>query len=142
MYIELINRYGGIFKTHIFGQPTIITISVETTQFVFQNEGQLFKIAYPDAFVSFIGENNIVEIHGPMHLTLRELGLNLMGFEKIKANLVQDMEKQVIKRVDTWEESNIIQLKEEATKKNYIYLHIYILNNSEVDGFANNYKVC
>lgn len=118
------NRYGDVLKTHIFGQPTIITTSVEKNQFVFQNEGRLFKSAYPDAFVSILGENNIVEIHGSMHLILRKLGLSLVGIENLKANLLQDVEKQVIESLDTWEEGNIIQLKDETAKVNYIYLHI------------------
>eukprot|EP00253_Pinus_taeda_P036186 PITA_36186 len=111
-----ISRYGDVFKTHIFGQPTIIMASVEANQFVFQNEGRLFKSAYPEAFVSILGENNIVEIHGPMHLKLRKLGLSLVGTPNLKATLLQAVEKQVVESLDTWEEGNIIQVKEETTK--------------------------
>lgn len=111
-----ISRYGDVFKTHIFGQPTIITSGVETNQFVFQNEGRLFKCAYPDSLVSILGKKTLLEIHGPMHLKLRRLILSLVGIENLKANLLQDVEKQVIESLDTWEEGNIIQLKDETEK--------------------------
>ena len=88
----------------------------------------MFKSAYPDAFVSILGEKNIIEIHGPMHLKLWRLGLSLGGIENLKANLLQDVEKQVIERLDTWEEGNIIQLKDEAAKVNCIICMIFVFS--------------
>lgn len=111
-----LSRYGDVFKTQIFGQPTIITASVETNQFVFQNEGRLFKSAYPEAFVGILGKNNIIEIHGPMHQKLRKLGLGLVGMDNVKANLLQEVDREVIESLDRWQAGDIIQLKDKAAK--------------------------
>eukprot|EP01018_Ginkgo_biloba_P038914 Gb_18384 [translate_table: standard] len=114
-----ISRYGDIFKTHIHGQPTIITASAETNQFVFQNEGRLFKCSYPDAFMNIVGEKSIMATHGPMHKKLRQLSLSLVGFESLKAKMLEEMEAQVLLNLNTWEEGSVIQMKDEAASMTF-----------------------
>ena len=56
-----------------------------------------------------------------------------MGIENLKANLLQDVEKQVIEILDTWEEGNIIQLKDEAAKVNYFICDYW---NGDLDHYT------
>ncbi|GLJ49734.1 hypothetical protein SUGI_1055500 [Cryptomeria japonica] len=111
-----ISRYGKVFKTNLFGRPTIISTSAEANQFIFQNEGRLFKCAYPAAFVNIVGKNNIVQVHGPMHKKLRQLSLTLIGHKNLESNLVEQVEMQVLQTLHTWKDGSIIQLKDEVSK--------------------------
>ncbi len=36
------NRYGDLFKTHIFGRPTIVMIGTSANRFLFAKENQYF----------------------------------------------------------------------------------------------------
>lgn len=116
------SRYGDIFKTNIFGKPTIITASAEINQFVFQNEGRLFKCSYPAGFVNIVGKYNILQTHGAMHKTLRQLSLKLVGYESIKDRLLPDVERQVIRELSRWEDGSVINLKDEAANITFIML--------------------
>lgn len=119
---ERMSRYGHVFKTNIFGQPTIITTTAESNQFVFQNEGRLFKCAYPAGFVNIVGKYNILQTHGSMHKTLRQLSLNLVGFENLKDRLLPDVETQVMRNLSRWEDGSVINLKDEAANMTFIML--------------------
>lgn len=71
----------------------------------------MFKCAYPAGFVNIVGKYNILQTHGSMHKTLRQLSLNLVGFENLKDRLFPDVETQVIRNLSKWEEGSVINLK-------------------------------
>lgn len=37
-------RYGSIFKTHLFGRPTVMMLGAEANRFLFANENQYFSL--------------------------------------------------------------------------------------------------
>lgn len=141
---ERISRYGDVFKTHVFGKPTIMTTSVEANQFVLLNEGRLFECAYPKSFVSILGKNNILASHGPMHLKLRKLAMSLMGTQNVTATLLQAVEKQVIESLDTWKEGNTIQMNEQTGKITFNVLMKQLLGldsgSAEAQKLLNSYS--
>ncbi|MFM8306141.1 MAG: cytochrome P450, partial [Microcystis aeruginosa] len=41
------NKYGQLFRTHIFGSPTIILSGTEANRFLLSNENKYFAATWP-----------------------------------------------------------------------------------------------
>jgi len=50
------NLYGQLFKSHIFGQPTIFLMGAEALQFIFSRESQHFVVKLPGTFEHYLEE--------------------------------------------------------------------------------------
>ncbi|MFM6136937.1 MAG: hypothetical protein ACKPCP_22780, partial [Sphaerospermopsis kisseleviana] len=48
-------KYGNIFKTNIFGSPTIMMIGADANRFVFSGENQNFIIQWPKTVSELLG---------------------------------------------------------------------------------------
>ncbi|KAK6920806.1 Cytochrome P450 [Dillenia turbinata] len=58
----------GLYKTHLFGSPSIIACAPDITKFVYQNEG-IFMSKWPN--VEIMGEYTIISQYGKAHKRLR-----------------------------------------------------------------------
>ena len=65
-------QYGNIFKTHLFGFPTIVLIGAGAARFLFANEGQKFEMINTPSFERLLGINSIGVVTGAAHQTLRK----------------------------------------------------------------------
>jgi len=66
-------RYGQIFKTHLFGRPTIIMIGPEAIRFLLTNENQYFSISWPYSTQVLLGPASIPMQTGGEHQQRRKL---------------------------------------------------------------------
>ncbi|AHJ31571.1 cytochrome P450 [Nodularia spumigena CS-584] len=66
-------QYGPIFKTHLFGQPTIMMIGAEANRFLFSNENQNFTISWPDSTKTLLGPASLALQTGGTHQKRRKL---------------------------------------------------------------------
>ncbi len=56
-------KYGSIFKTRIFGNPTIVMIGSEANYFLFTNDNKYFSNQWPDSTRTLLGPSwNILNI--------------------------------------------------------------------------------
>lgn len=65
-------QYGTIFKTHLFGRPTIVFIGADATRFLFTNESQRFEMTNTPSFEVLLGANSIGVKTGTAHQILRK----------------------------------------------------------------------
>jgi retinoid hydroxylase len=65
-------QYGNIFKTHLFGFPTIVLIGADAARFLFSNEGDKFEMTNTPSFERLLGINSIGVKTGAAHQTLRK----------------------------------------------------------------------
>jgi retinoid hydroxylase len=65
-------RYGNIFKTHLFGFPTVVFIGADTARFLFANEGTKFEMTNTFNFERLLGINSIGVKTGAAHQTMRK----------------------------------------------------------------------
>jgi cytochrome P450 len=66
-------KYGNIFKTHIFGSPTIMMIGAEANRFIFSGENQNFTIKWPKTVSVLLGPASLATQTGNIHQTRRKL---------------------------------------------------------------------
>ena len=66
-------RYGSIFKTHLFGRPTIYMIGAEANRFLFANENQYFSISWTYSTRVLLGPTSLAVQTGGEHQQRRKL---------------------------------------------------------------------
>jgi cytochrome P450 len=66
-------RYGPIFKTHLFGRPTVVLIGAEANRFLFTNENQYFSVGWPGSTKILFGASSLVSQTGDEHQKRRKL---------------------------------------------------------------------
>ncbi|KAL1197011.1 3beta,22alpha-dihydroxysteroid 3-dehydrogenase [Cardamine amara subsp. amara] len=64
---ERVARYGPVFMTHLFGEPTVFSADPETNRFVLQNEGKLFECSYPASICNLLGKHSLLLMKGSLH---------------------------------------------------------------------------
>lgn len=66
-------QYGPIFKTSIFGQPTIFVCGQEANLFVLSNENQYFVVSWPPSTKALLGPLSLSLQTGADHQNRRKL---------------------------------------------------------------------
>jgi cytochrome P450 len=66
-------QYGSIFKTKLFGSPTIVLTGADANRFLFSQENKNFTIAWPRSVEVLLGENSLALQTGNIHQQRRKL---------------------------------------------------------------------
>ncbi|TAE58413.1 MAG: cytochrome P450 [Nostocales cyanobacterium] len=66
-------KYGNVFKTNIFGSPTIMMIGADANRFIFSGENQNFVIKWPESVAVLLGSASLATQTGSIHQTRRKL---------------------------------------------------------------------
>ncbi|CAN0879658.1 Cytochrome P450 85A1 [Linum grandiflorum] len=90
------SRYGEVFKTHILGAPTIISMEPELNRYILHNEPKGLVPGYPKAMVDILGRTNIANVHGATHKHIRGSILSLIGPNAVRENLFPSVLKHMI----------------------------------------------
>lgn len=119
---ERVARYGSVFMTHLFGEPTVFSADPETNRFVLQNEGKLFECSYPASICNLLGKHSLLLMKGSLHKRMHSLTMSFANSSIIKDHLMLDIDRLVRFNLDSW--SSRVLLMEEAKKvtKNIILL--------------------
>ncbi|KAL5998261.1 hypothetical protein ACLOJK_009199 [Asimina triloba] len=110
------SRYGNVFKSHVFGSPTIISCDQELNSFILQNEERLFECSYPKAIHGVLGKLSMLVVVGDAHKKLRSIALGLTNMWKWKLEYLHDIEEQAISTLESWKNRETIVFCEEARK--------------------------
>ncbi|KAI5073419.1 hypothetical protein GOP47_0011432 [Adiantum capillus-veneris] len=141
-----IQRYGVLFKSHLFGEAIIISTDAKVNQFILQKEGTLFKSSYPRSILNIIGKQNTTEIHGQTHKAVRNAVLNVVGTRIRSDKTFSFISAQILKKMETWG-GRIIHLQEEATRLSFNLVINQLLSLSttehaaEVDYLFQNFEI-
>ncbi|MEG4578147.1 cytochrome P450 [Microcoleus sp. MON1_C5] len=66
-------QYGNIFKTSIFGQPTVFVCGQEANLFVLSNENRYFVVSWPPSTKALLGPLSLALQTGANHQNRRKL---------------------------------------------------------------------
>lgn len=136
----LIFRFGKIYKSNLFGEPTIVSVDPGLNRYILQNEGRLFECSYPRSIGGILGKWSMLVLVGDMHRDMRLISLNFLTNARLKTQLVKEVEKNTLWVLDSWQENTSFCAQDEAKKViNLTYflipktIHIYthmIISNS------------
>ncbi len=66
-------KYGRVYKTSIFGSPTVMMIGSEANTFLFRNENKYVVSAWPKSTRVLLGKNSLSVNNGSFHTSRRKL---------------------------------------------------------------------
>ncbi|GMJ14462.1 CONSTITUTIVE PHOTOMORPHOGENIC DWARF, CYTOCHROME P450 90A1, DWARF 3, CABBAGE 3 [Hibiscus trionum] len=111
---ERVKRYGSIFTTHVFGEPTVFSADPETNRFILQNEGKLFECSYPGSISNLLGKHSLLLMKGSLHKRMHSLTMSFANSSIIKEQLLVDIDRLIRLNLDSW--TDRVFLMEEAKK--------------------------
>ncbi|CAJ1971009.1 unnamed protein product [Sphenostylis stenocarpa] len=109
-----VHRYGPIFTTHVFGEPTVFSADPETNRFILLNEGKLFECSYPGSISNLLGKHSLLLMKGSLHKRMHSLTMSFANSPIIKDHLLVDIDRLIRLNLDSW--SDRVLLMEEAKK--------------------------
>ncbi|KAF7830956.1 cytochrome P450 90A1 [Senna tora] len=109
-----VTRYGPIFTTHVFGEPTVFSADPETNRFILLNEGKLFDCSYPGSISNLLGKHSLLLMKGSLHKRMHSLTMSFANSTIIKDHLLVDIDRLIRLNLDSW--TDRVLLMEEAKK--------------------------
>ncbi|XP_078177382.1 cholesterol 22-monohydroxylase CYP90B52-like [Carex rostrata] len=111
-----INRYGKIYSSNLFGEPTIVSADAGLNRFVLQNEGRWFECSYPKSIGGILGKWSMLVLVGEMHQEMRMISLNFLSAARLRTCLLPEVERQTIHVLQSWQAGSTFSAQEEAKK--------------------------
>ncbi|CAN4097597.1 unnamed protein product [Withania somnifera] len=111
---DRVSKYGNIFTTHVFGEPTVFSADPETNRFILQNEGRLFESSYPGSIQNLLGRHSLLLMRGTLHKRMHSLTMSFANSSILKDHLLADIDRLVRLNLDSW--TAHVFLMEEAKK--------------------------
>ncbi|PKA49704.1 Cytochrome P450 90B1 [Apostasia shenzhenica] len=109
-------RYGKIYRSNLFGEPTIVSADAGLNRFILQNEGRLFECSYPKSIGGILGKWSMLVLVGEMHHNMRMISLNFMSSLRLRSVLLPEVERHSLMVISSWKEGAVFSAQEEAKK--------------------------
>ncbi|XP_038990049.1 cytochrome P450 90B2-like [Phoenix dactylifera] len=111
-----ISRYGKIYRSSLFGEPTIVSADAGLNRFILQNEGRYFECSYPRSIGGILGKWSMLVLVGEMHREMRMISLNFMSNVRLRSYLLPEVERHAWLVLRSWKEHSAFSAQEEAKK--------------------------
>ncbi|KAJ9567282.1 hypothetical protein OSB04_003248 [Centaurea solstitialis] len=98
----------GMYKTHLFGRPSIIAFSPAANKFVFRDE-ESFILEWPN--VEIVGKTSLVAVHGKAHVRIR--------------SFVSRMQPRIISALRSWADRRRVTSYNEIRKVTFENIGMY-----------------
>lgn len=123
-----IARFGKIYKSNLFGEPTIVSVDPGLNRYILQNEGKLFECSYPRSIGGILGKWSMLVQVGDMHRDMRLISLNFLANARLKTHLFREVEKNTLWVLDSWQETSSFCAQEEAKKFTFNLMAKHIMS--------------
>nr|ADR78277.1 CYP720B5v1 [Picea sitchensis] len=108
-------RYDSdIFISHLFGGRLVVSVDPQFNKSVLQNEGRFFQAQYPKAVKALIGNYGLLSVHGDLQRKLHGIAVNLLRFERLKVDFMEEIQNLVHSTLDRWADMKEIALQNEC----------------------------
>ncbi|KAG6602538.1 Cytochrome P450 85A, partial [Cucurbita argyrosperma subsp. sororia] len=106
-------RYGSIFKSHILGCPTIVSMDPEVNRYILMNESKGLVPGYPQSMLDILGKCNIAAVHGGAHKVMRAALLSVVSPTMIRDRLLPKVDDFMRSHLRNWDQQ-IIDIQEKT----------------------------
>ncbi|KAL5757548.1 hypothetical protein ACOSP7_020159 [Xanthoceras sorbifolium] len=106
--------YGKVFKSHIFGTPSIVSTDAEVSKIVLQSDAKAFVPFYPKSLTELMGKSSILLINGSLQRRIHGLIGAFFKSSHLKAQITRDMQKYVQKSMESWRDDQPIYIQDET----------------------------
>ncbi|KAF3440800.1 hypothetical protein FNV43_RR19086 [Rhamnella rubrinervis] len=123
-----ISRYGKIYKSNLFGEPTIVSADAGLNRFILQNEGRLFECSYPRSIGGILGKWSMLVLVGDMHRDMRIISLNFLSHARLRTHLLREVENHTLLVLSTWKDGSTFSAQDEAKKFTFNLMAKHIMS--------------
>ncbi|KAL8475340.1 hypothetical protein ACS0TY_028138 [Phlomoides rotata] len=117
------SRYGSVFKSHLFGCPTIVSCDLDLNTFILQNEEALFQSSYPKPVHDILGKRSMMLVSGELHRKLRSVALGFINTSIKSPDFLGYVDKLSVSFIDSWRsKSQIVFFKRAKELTFYLML--------------------
>lgn len=109
-------RYGKIYKSNLFGEPTIVSADAGLNRYILQNEGKLFECSYPRSIGGILGKWSMLVLVGDMHRDMRIISLNFLCHARLRTHLLKEVEQHTLLVLNSWKDNSVFSAQDEAKK--------------------------
>ncbi|XP_074309086.1 steroid (22S)-hydroxylase-like [Silene latifolia] len=113
---EHIARYGKIYKSNMFGLPTIVSADPGLNRYILQNEGTQFECCYPKSLAGIFGKWSMLVVVGDMHKEMRQIALNFMTQSRLKSIFLKEAENHTLLVLNSWKQNCSFSAQDESRK--------------------------
>ncbi|PQM33381.1 hypothetical protein Pyn_05462 [Prunus yedoensis var. nudiflora] len=106
--------YGKVFKSHIFGSPTIVSTDAEVSKLLLQSDAKAFVPSYPKSPTELMGKSSILLINGALQRRVHGLIGAFFKSPHLKAQITTDMQKYVQQSMANWRDDRPIYMQDET----------------------------
>ncbi|CAN6440620.1 unnamed protein product [Victoria cruziana] len=106
--------YGKVFKTNIFGSPTIVSTDVEVNKAILQNDGKTFVPFYPKTVMELLGKSSILQMNGSLQRKVHGLIGGFFKSPALKAQITRDIDGYVRRAMRRWADGQTVHIQEET----------------------------
>lgn len=103
-----------MFKSHIFGTPTIVSTDAEVSKFVLQSDAKAFVPSYPKSLTELMGKSSILLINGSLQRRIHGLVGAFFKSPQLKAQITRDMQKYVQESMANWSSDHPTYIQDET----------------------------
>ncbi|KAM0890523.1 hypothetical protein ACQ4PT_027008 [Festuca glaucescens] len=104
----------GMYRTHLFGSPTIVACKPATNKFIFQAGGDTFGIHWP--VPELVGLSSIVNVEGSNHTRVRGVILGAINRPSSLRAIAAAVQPGVVAALNSWADMGTIVASNEAKK--------------------------
>ncbi|CAI8591956.1 unnamed protein product [Vicia faba] len=113
------SRYGNIFKSHILGCPTIVSMDPELNRYILMNEAKGFVPGYPQSMLDILGKCNIAAVHGSTHKYMRGTLLSIISPTLIRNQLLPKIDQFMRTHLSHWE-NKVINIQDKTKQMAFL----------------------
>ena len=103
-----------MFKSHIFGSPTIVSTDADVNRFILQSDAKVFVPSYPKSLTELMGKSSILLINGSLQRRIHGLVGSFFKSQQLKVQITRDMQKYVQESMAKWREDQPVYIQDEA----------------------------
>jgi cytochrome P450 len=134
-------QYGPIFKTSLFGKPTVFMCGQEASLFVLSNENQYFVASFPASTKALLGPLSLSVQTGANHINRRKLLYQAFG-PRALVGYIGAMENITQRYLEKWEKMETLTWYPEL--RNYTFdvagKLLVGLDNASETGLGHNFE--
>lgn len=102
-----IAKHGKVYRTNIFGRPTVMMIGSEANTFLFRNENKYVVSIWPKSTRILLGKESLANSSGSIHTSRRKL-LYQAFQPRALASYIPAMENITTKYLQRWEQKKTL----------------------------------
>lgn len=73
-------KYGCIYKTHLFGNPTVRVMGADNVRQILLGEHKLVSVQWPASVRTILGSDTLSNVHGSQHKNKKKVRMPISTF--------------------------------------------------------------